>query len=310
MDADRYFAAEWPATARRLGRALARHGVNAHDREDILQETALRLYRSWASVDVDRGVEPFARTIALNLLRDNARRSGAHGEVLGDVPDRADSGDVVERTTIARLELGHVRRALTRLRPVEQRVLTEAVTAEITGDQSLAPASVRMARMRARRQLVAVLRAASAWVGVLAAAGRALRSSRVARPAVTATAVAVVAVSLLTPPRATAPREVALGPTQAGDAANRADVTRAHAARAFAPHAVRAVTPAHAPARHRTTEADQPYVHIDTPVGQVNVLVRMDIGDATTVQVRDRGSDVPVCVSTPLGPLHQSVDCA
>jgi DNA-directed RNA polymerase specialized sigma24 family protein len=309
MDADSYFAAEWPATAHRIGRSLARHGVAACDRDDILQETALRLYRAWSSVDPARGVEPFARTIALNLLRDNARRPGATGEVLGDVPDRPDSGDVVERTTIARLELGHVRRALTRLRPVEQRVLTDAVAAEITGDQSLAPAALRMARMRARRQLVAVLRAASAWAGVLAALGRGLRPGRTSRAAVAATAVAaVVAVSLLATPHQPAPRQVALGPGEAGDAANRADVSAVRFASSRPVVATSAVAPARANRRAARPASEPPYVHIDTPVARVDVLVSASLGDVD-VEVRDRGTDVPFCVTTPLGSLDHSVDC-
>jgi DNA-directed RNA polymerase specialized sigma24 family protein len=304
MDAERWFATEWPVVSVRLGRGLARHGVPPCDRDDVVQETALRLYRAWDTIDTERGVEAFARTVALNVWRDAVRRPVHHGEVLGDVPEVA-CGDVVERTTLARMELRRVRRALTRLRPAEQALLHEAIAAEVGADEgALAPAAVRMARMRARRQLVAVLRTASAWTGGVTAAARALRSHRAA---ITATAAAaVLALGVLHPQGAPAPRVVRFG-SGAGDAANRRAVVAAPgtalvrtAARADAPTRV-----APRPAVARTTPEP---AHVDLTVAEVDVLVAVDM-DGFRAQVRDRDGGVPVCAQTPLGPLDRRVDC-
>jgi DNA-directed RNA polymerase specialized sigma24 family protein len=308
VDADRYFATEWPAAARRIGWTLARQGVRPCDRDDILQETALRLYRAWATVDAERGVEPFARTIALNVLRDSVRRPVHSAEVLGDVPEQADSGDVVERTTLARIELGRVRRALTLLRPAEQRLLSEAVAAEVAGEAAdvVAPAALRMARMRARRQLVAVLRTASGLVGALAAL-RAARGSRTAVAATGVAAVAVAAVLALLAPAVPHQREVALGPSTDGVADSAAFDTRRAAPSHAAAGTARAVRPAPAAPAARRHHAPAPRpARVDLPVGEVEVLLDVQ-SEYVHVQVRE--GSFPACVSTVAGPLDDRVDC-
>lgn len=303
MDAERWFATEWPVVSVRLARGLARHGVPPCDRDDVIQETALRLYRAWDTVDQERGVEAFARTVALNVWRDAVRRPVHHGEVLGDVPEVA-CGDVVERTTLARMELRRVRRALTRLRPAEQAVLHDAIAAEVVGEEgALAPAAVRMARMRARRQLVAVLRTASAWTGGVVAAARAVRSHRAA---ITATAAAaVLALGVLHPQGTPAPRVVQFG-SAAGDAANRNPAVAAPLA--LGRTAARADAPARVAARPAVRHTAPKPAHVDLSVAKVDVLVDVETG-GVHVQVRDRDGGVPVCAHTPVGPLDRRVDC-
>jgi DNA-directed RNA polymerase specialized sigma24 family protein len=303
MDADTYFGSEWAETARRIAHSLARHGVPACDRDDVLQETALRLYRAWDTVDQQRGVEAFARTVALNVWRDAVRRPVHQGEVLGDVPD-VPCGDVVERTTLARMELGRVRRALGSLRPAEQRLLHEAIVAEVGGEPALAPAAVRMARMRARRQLVAVLRTASAWTAAVTGAVRAVRSHRAV---LTATGVAaVLALGALRPPSALPPREVLFRPATTHRTGSVAAMPPRPAA---APGVVRADAPARTTRRRVAVRAVPPKpAHVDLGTTSVDVLVDLETSVARA-QVRDRDGGVPACVSTALGPLDRRVDC-
>ncbi|MDQ1711172.1 MAG: Sigma-70 region 2 [Frankiaceae bacterium] len=295
VDADAFFRSQWPATARRIAGALARHGVPASEREDVLQETALRLYRSWQTLDRARDVEPYARTVALNVWRDQVRRAAYASEVLGDVPERADDGDVVERTTFARLELARVRTALGRLRPTEQSVLRDAVeTADAAS--SVVPASLRMARMRARRQLVAVLRTASAWAcAFTAATWRAGRPRRLTAAGVTTLAAFAV---LLLSPHVSSPgsRDLVYG---AGSSVPAAERVEARPATPAVRPVARARTAAAAvgPRRHRRAKPPAPEpMHLDLPGGsRVEIFAAVDVA-GHGVQIRDRGGDVPVCV--------------
>src|SRR3954469_10085505 len=150
------FEDEWAALAPRLSMVLAAKGVHAQDRDDLLQETALRLYRVWETLEADQPVWPFAATIALNLWRDQLRaavvrqRDVLSANVADTAADVATTCDV-ERTVLARQELAHVGAVMRELEP-EQRRLLLANDEVSTVVAPLRPAE-RMARMRARREL-------------------------------------------------------------------------------------------------------------------------------------------------------------
>ena len=153
------FEQQWPDLARRLDAMLAGKRVPAHKRDDIVQETGLRLFRMWDQVDPDRPLWALVVTIALNLLRDEARKRPER-EILGLVPDRAADQDV-ERAGLARLEWHRVQSAMSQLSPAHRSILM----AEL-GDEPAAaergPNATKMLRMRARRRLTALLDVASA----------------------------------------------------------------------------------------------------------------------------------------------------
>lgn len=162
----RTFDEAWADLTPRLAAVLAARGVHAQDRDDILQDTALRLYRVWDSLATDQPVWPYAVTIALNLWRDSLRHKVPQPTELGAgrPGDAADELDV-ERTVIARHELARVGAALRQLAP-EQRnlLLMNEELAEV--GRPLEPAE-RMARMRVRRELAKVVGRASAALGLL-----------------------------------------------------------------------------------------------------------------------------------------------
>ena len=166
MTQRRTFDEAWAELTPRLAAVLAARGVHAQDRDDILQDTALRLYRVWESLATDQPVWPYAVTIALNLWRDTLRHKVPQPTELGAgrPGDAADELDV-ERTVLARHELARVGAALRKLAP-EQRnlLLMNDEMAEV--DRPLGPAE-RMARMRVRRELAKVVGRASAAVGLL-----------------------------------------------------------------------------------------------------------------------------------------------
>ncbi|HYO61749.1 MAG TPA: sigma-70 family RNA polymerase sigma factor [Actinomycetota bacterium] len=153
------FEQQWPDLARRLDTMLAGKRVPAHKRDDIVQETGLRLFRMWDQVDPERPLWALVVTIALNLLRDEARKRPER-EVLGLVPDRAADQDV-ERAGLARLEWRRVQHAMSQLSPDHRSILMAELGDEYaTSDRG--PNATKMLRMRARRRLSALLDVASA----------------------------------------------------------------------------------------------------------------------------------------------------
>ncbi|HMC67974.1 MAG TPA: sigma factor, partial [Mycobacteriales bacterium] len=170
MDALRVFDDEWAGLAPRLSMVLAAKGVHAQDRDDLLQDTALRLYRVWETLAPDQPVWPFAVTIALNLWRDQLRAAVVRqrdvlaanlGEAVADAPALCD----VERTVLARQELEQVGAVMRELEPEQRRLLlaNEEVSPVVA---PLRPAE-RMARMRARRELARLVGRASAALALL-----------------------------------------------------------------------------------------------------------------------------------------------
>jgi RNA polymerase sigma factor (sigma-70 family) len=160
-----HFDEVWPALEKRVRAVLAARGVRGEELNDLAQETALRLFRVWDTLDPARPVVPYATTVALNAWRDGLKRA-SHGreQLEGALPEEPDTVDV-ERTVLARLELARVSAALGQLRQRDR----DALMTEDTG-----PAH-RMARMRARRELLAVMERASVGLGILLALRRLLR---------------------------------------------------------------------------------------------------------------------------------------
>lgn len=171
------FESEWRTLAPIVERALARRGVPKWLRDDVIQETALRLYRSWDQVDPDRGATGLALKIANNALWDEQNRRRVV-ELPGVLPERA-AADDVEGAGLARLELRRVGSVLALLSPTHRSVLLAEVGQG--SEPSSSSAATKMLRLRARRKMRSLLDAASAGAGLVLAPRamwRALRSTR------------------------------------------------------------------------------------------------------------------------------------
>ena len=97
--------------------------------EDLLADTFERALRKRRAFDRRRGSgKTWLYAIALNLLRDNARRAAAEGRALervGPAPDGAEIGDAIEHRDV-------VQRALTTLSPEEREAIALRFGAELT----------------------------------------------------------------------------------------------------------------------------------------------------------------------------------
>lgn len=305
MSPEEYFATLWPKLVPKLRTMLARAGAPVTDRDDLVQETALRLYRMWPKVDHERGIEPLACRIAMNAWRDQWRRRGDR-EVLGDVPEVA-AGPDTERVALARIEVHEVSRALGRLRPSTAAVLRVAA-ADAESDASTeggTPAALRMARCRARRALQASLRVACAAAVLAVAALRAL--GRPVRTGLATGAVASVALVLT------------LATTHAP--ASRSGTIAVWPATAARPSALHAATPARAgatslsPGRRISTShrgatrpaaKPTPYYVIHAGPGEVRAFLDVDLeGHGVRVQGSPAKGASPSCGygATPDSPL-------
>lgn len=150
----------WPDLEGELRRMLLGRGVPAWLIDDVVQETGVKLWQMWERVDWERSVESLARKMALNLLRDHWRRA-ARREVPGTVPDRVAITDV-EREVLARSELRAVGRAVRTL----QSSYRSALLGEIGVGKRGSGGAARMLRLRARRELAALVDRASGF-GIL-----------------------------------------------------------------------------------------------------------------------------------------------
>jgi DNA-directed RNA polymerase specialized sigma24 family protein len=144
---------------------LARKKMPLAKREDVVQETGLRLLGMWDKVDSSTPPWGLVVTIALNFLRDEARRHPER-EILGAVPDLPESYDV-ERAGLARLELRRVRAAMTKMSDAQRSVLLSELGIEGFAARRGADAT-KMLRLRARRKLHALLETASASGAIMA----------------------------------------------------------------------------------------------------------------------------------------------
>lgn len=154
------FEASWPELEKRLRDALTRRRVPVDAREDVLQETALRLLRSWDRVRVE-SMWAFALTIALNIVRDEARKRERRDNSIPESPTHEHDA---EHEALVRLELDRVRLALASM-PQRQRTILLGEVGE-AGDVGPSTPAVKMARMRARRRLRSLIEDVSGLVAL------------------------------------------------------------------------------------------------------------------------------------------------
>ena len=155
----RDFEAEWPLLSRRLRVFLGAKKVPYTQQDDLIQETALRLYKMWDSVDRTRPAWALTVTIALNLLRDEYRRAG-HADIVAELPEIAQSYDL-EQASLARIELKRVRTAMLEMSPEHRSVLLAEIGQH--NDDSGCTGE-KMRRMRARRKLTQLMERVSGVV--------------------------------------------------------------------------------------------------------------------------------------------------
>lgn len=155
------FETSWRDLHPRLHAMLLGRGIRPDRHDDLIQETALRLYGMWERVDRSRPSWPLAKTIVLNLLRDECRTNRVT-EPLDEFPEQAFDYDL-ERQGIARIELDRVREALGSLTDLQRRALLVEIGVHPAGDGGAAD---KMVRMRARKRLTALLEEVSALVSL------------------------------------------------------------------------------------------------------------------------------------------------
>lgn len=326
------FEAVWPDLERRIHRFLSSKNVPDSQREDVVQETGLRLYRMWAQVDPAGSPIGLALTIAMNIVRDNARRD-SHRTVVEIEPELPALCDV-ERSGLARLELSRVRRALSELTPAQRSVLLSELDRNQRPPEASA-AAIKMLRMRARRNLSAILERAGC--GVLVARWRRLLGlpqemlfsrdvSKVEQGlasslagVMAAAAISLSPLSLLTLPRdedaatrsrtpGTVAGEVWLSPAEMKHVSMLEQVARAGAPRASnllgeSPLVRRGgVAGRVAPAGRKSKPAeDAPVVHVPLPNGEGEIEGDGNVEVNVTPPSLDPGNDDPLCDPTAPG---------
>lgn len=296
-DPQEFFAVAWPAMVPMLRNTLARAGVPVADRDDNIQETAIRLLRAWDTIDQSRGIDAYARRVAINVWRDNWRKHGKR-EVIGDVPEQPVVHDT-ERVALARLEVGEVARAIDSLRPGVARVLRAAAT-ELERDEAHAPvpAALRVARSRARKALSACLKVASGIAVVLGLTRPAVRSG--ARPLALAgsvtgiAALLAIAASPSSPPTShpVAKPALIIRPSLA-DLPHQVDIADRDVR-----HPVRRHMGAGVPAATtKPKDTSPPYYKVQAGPADVGVFASLDVdGNGVKIRQPDSGSATPVCV--------------
>ena len=156
-----HFESCWRELEPRLRGMLAARRISTDRHEDLVQETALRLYGMWERVDSTRPSWPLAKTIVLNLVRDEFRTKRVL-EPLETSPDKAFDYDL-EAQGIARIELERVRVALASLTELQRRSLLVEIGVHSEG---LPVENDKMTRSRARKRLAALLEQVSALVSL------------------------------------------------------------------------------------------------------------------------------------------------
>lgn len=153
------FEERWPELEVQLRAALTRRRIPIDAREDVLQETALRLLRSWDRVRPE-SLWAFALTVALNIVRDEARKKERHERSCFESPMLERDP---EHEAIVRIELDRVRVALTTMTERQRTVLLGEIGEAV--HQASTPAQ-KMARMRARRRLRSLIEDVSGVVAL------------------------------------------------------------------------------------------------------------------------------------------------
>jgi DNA-directed RNA polymerase specialized sigma24 family protein len=161
------FEASWSRIAPKLRRMLIARGVTT-SLDDILQDTALRLFANWERVDHTRSLWPLAKKIALNCAIDGHRRRVA--VPIATFPDRPGPHDAEEHA-FARARLARVGAALRTLRGTDQTILLGEIG---IGARSGHSSAAKMARQRARRRLTQALERMGTVFGFVPAGWRRL----------------------------------------------------------------------------------------------------------------------------------------
>ena len=162
MEKKRSFEATWPELEVQLRSALTRRRVPFDAREDVLQETALRLLRSWDRI-LPESLWAFALTVALNIVRDEARKKDRRDRVvIDDIHVERDP----EHEALVRIELERVRVALTSMTERQREILLAEVGEAPLASAVAGTAALKMARMRARRRLRSLIEGVSGYASL------------------------------------------------------------------------------------------------------------------------------------------------
>ena len=181
----------WEASASRVRAWFLRRTGNAHDADDLVQETFLRVHEKLSSVRDDLRLGAWVGVIAGNVLADHGRRAGRRaattleGEVVESAGGPARPGssgrpgtaglpeascdDGGEDPELRRAVAGWAEAFLARLRP-EEALLLRAVDlegrhqAEVARELGLPASSVRSRVQRARARLREELEACCSFV--------------------------------------------------------------------------------------------------------------------------------------------------
>lgn len=301
MDAagDNYrFEDVWPGIAQHLENFLRSRSIDQTLREDLIQDTAVRLLQAWGGLDLSRPVDGLAVTIAMNLMRDHFRRR-CNQEIVGEIPEKASDYDV-EHVGMARSELQRVGRAMTKLSSDHRRVLLSEIG---DGRRSIdrGVAATKMLRMRARRRLTAILETASGFViGMNGRFRREVLSEQSAGIMAAAFVMVVTApAAAMLPAPANAPRLVAINlgqPVQRQ--ANESD--RSPASGRSTGAADRVGRPATPPPATSTETVPQGRLRpLAVPIGDAEAAVRVkvEVNDDMAVGIGQYGGPAPVCAS-------------
>lgn len=181
------FAECWPPAASRVLRMLLALGADRHTAEELVQETAFRVWRSEAPFDSPADLAAYARKVALNLRVALFRRSARLAR--GEVPVVVAADDPAAEAE-ARIALGRTLTELAAMADTDRRAILYGVWGDPEGWDSADYKRWKMRRSRAREKLRALVEGAAAVVG-LARRGR--RWLEVEAGPVTAAAVAVAA---------------------------------------------------------------------------------------------------------------------
>lgn len=158
------FEQRWPEISRKLARLLIARRVPEPLRDDIIQETGIRLLRVWHRVDPNRGAWGLARTIAIHAIADGASNQGRYEVLeLEELAETADTSDS-EQAGIARFRLSSVRLALSHMSIADRRILLAELGA--ASPPSLARSAMKMARSRARQRLRVLVQKPGSWAGL------------------------------------------------------------------------------------------------------------------------------------------------
>ena len=146
-------------------RFVAGHVVDAAQREDIVQETFVRAWRTIDRIDVDNGnPRSFLLTIAHNVVVDQWRSQQRRGEILVDEDVAVSTADSVNKA-LERIMIGE---ALIRLSPEHREVIKALYFDDLTVAEAANRLDVALGTVKSRSYYaVRALRAVFDEMGLL-----------------------------------------------------------------------------------------------------------------------------------------------